>query len=514
MRDHKQGAALRRQRPSYPSRAPWLLAAGVVALLLGVVTVLWNLVGALPAALVLGVLTVVLTGLVLRAERRLAHRAAHDPLTGLPNRGRFMDRLSDALARASQPDERLAVLFLDLDHFKVVNDGLGHTAGDRLLNEIGQRLLGLVGAGGTVARFGGDEFMVLCEDIGDETAARELAAHVTAAVRLPISLGDQEGEVFVTASVGIALSNGHDTADSLLRDADAAMYRAKEHGRARLEVFEPRNHDHAVDHLRTGNALHRALERREFEVHFQPVIDLEAGGVTGFEALLRWRHPERGLVPPGDFIGRAESTGLIVPIGAWVLAEACQQAARWQAADSDAPPLTISVNLSPRQLAEPSLPMEVARIIAETGVHPDSVWLEITETTLMHDAESAIGTLEALQAQGVHIAVDDFGTGYSSLSYLKRFPVEALKVDRTFVDGLGRDAEDTVIATACVSLAHALGLTAIAEGVESPAQLAELRTLGCELAQGFLFAAPASAPDLGERPVDSLGNWAGLSVDG
>src|SRR5680860_101298 len=245
--------------------------------------------------------------------------------------------------------------------------------------------------------------MVLCEDIGDETAARELAARLTAALRLPISLGDQEGEVFVTASVGIALSNGHDTADSLLRDADAAMYRAKEHGRARLEVFEPRNHDHAVDHLRTGNALHRALERREFEVHFQPVIDLEAGGVTGFEALLRWRHPERGLVRPGDFIGRAESTGLIVPIGAWVLAEACQQAARWQAADSDAPPLTISVNLSPRQLAEPSLPTEVARIIAETGVHPDSVWLEITETTLMHDAESAIGTLEALQAQGVHL---------------------------------------------------------------------------------------------------------------
>ncbi|MGH9033440.1 MAG: putative bifunctional diguanylate cyclase/phosphodiesterase, partial [Acidimicrobiia bacterium] len=511
---HKQGRAPRRRRPSYPSRAPWLLAAGVVALLLGVVTVVWARGGKLPAALILGVLTIVLTGLVLRAERRLAHLAALDPLTGLPNRDRFMGGVAEALARASQTEARLAVLFLDLDHFKVVNDGLGHPAGDRLLNEIGRRLLGLTSRRGTVARFGGDEFMVLYEDVGDEAAARELATRLTAAVRLPIALSEHEGEVFVTASIGIALSNGNDTADSLMRDAGAAMYRAKEQGRARLEVFDPQNHERAVDHLRTANALHRALERREFEVHFQPVIDLEAGGVTGFEALLRWRHPERGLVAPGEFIGRAESTGLIVPIGAWVLAEACQQAARWQASHADRPPLTISVNLSPRQLAEPSLPAEVARTMAETGVHPDSVWLEITETTLMHDAESAIGTLEALQEQGVHIAVDDFGTGYSSLSYLKRFPVEALKVDRTFVDGLGRDPEDTVIATACVSLAHALGLTAIAEGVESPTQVAELRTLGCELAQGFLFAAPASAPDLGDRPVDNLGNWAGLTADG
>ncbi|HEX6313005.1 MAG TPA: EAL domain-containing protein [Acidimicrobiia bacterium] len=327
------------------------------------------------------------------------------------------------------------------------------------------------------------------------------------AIKLPVTLhdGEAEAEVFVTASVGIALSNGHDSGAALLRDADAAMNRAKEHGRARCEVFDPRSRENAVDHLRTGNALHRALERGEFEVHFQPVVDLEAGAVTGFEALLRWRHPERGLVPPGEFIARAESTGLIVPIGAWVLEEACRQAARWQEVHRGQAPLTISVNLSPRQLAEPTLPAQVARIIAETGVHPDSVWLEITETTLMHDAESAIGTLEALQEQGVHIAVDDFGTGYSSLSYLKRFPVEALKVDRTFVDGLGRDAEDTVIATACVSLAHSLGLTAIAEGVESHAQLAELRTLGCELAQGYLFAAPTSAPELGERPAERVG---------
>ena len=378
MTEHQQGASPRRRPRSYPPRAPLLLVAGVVAPLLGVVAVLWVGMGVLVAALTLGVLSVVLTCLVLRAERRLAHLAAHDPLTGLPNRERFMDGVAAALARGSQTDSRrrLAVLFLDLDHFKVVNDGLGHTAGDRLLNEIGRRLRGLIGGAGTVARFGGDEFMVLCEDVDDDEAARKLAARLTAAVRLPIALSEHESEVFVTASVGIALANGHDTADSLLRDANAAMYRAKEQGRARLEVFDPRDHDRAVDHLRTGNALHRALERREFEVHFQPLIDLEAGGVTGFEALLRWRHPERGLVAPGDFIGRAESTGLIVPIGAWVLAEACRQAALWQAAHADGPPLTISVNLSPRQLAEPSLPGEVARIITETGVHPDSVWLE------------------------------------------------------------------------------------------------------------------------------------------
>ena len=341
--------------------------------------------------------------------------------------------------------------------------------------------------------------------------APAIAKKIIEAFRAPIVLDGNP--VTVTASVGIALSNGGATAESLIRDADTAMSRAKQQGRARFQLFDGRMRPGAADDLRTGSALRRALERQEFALYFQPVIDLERGGVTGFEALLRWRHPERGLVAPGEFIALAEATGLIVPIGAWVLEEACRQTARWQQAAGDAATLTISVNLSPRQLAEPTLPDDVARIIRDTGVHPDSLWLEITESTLMHDAESAIGVLQSLQAQGVHIAVDDFGTGYSSLSYLKRLPVEALKVDQSFVDGLGRDPEDTALTTACVSLAHALGLTAIAEGVESPAQLAELRTLGCELAQGFLFAEPHPAIELGERPVETLGAWAGLRTD-
>ncbi len=310
----------------------------------------------------------------------------------------------------------------------------------------------------------------------------------------------------MTASVGIALSGGElETPETLLRNADAAMYRAKEHGRARAEVFESDAHDRAVRHLRTGNELHRALERGELRLHYQPIMNLETGHVSGFEALLRWEHPQRGLVRPDDFVGLAEETGLVVPIGVWALEEACRQAAIWQTAGSD---LSISVNLSPRQLAEPGLPDDVARVLHSTGINPESLWLEITENTLMRDAETAVRILGSLRSLGVRLAVDDFGTGYSSMSYLKRFPVQALKVDRTFVDGLGREPEDTVICTAVVSLAHALGLHAVAEGVETPEQLAELRTLGCELAQGYLFGKPAPADHFGERPHE--GRWAEL----
>jgi len=385
-----------------------------------------------------------------------AHRPSRDPLTGLPDRVQFLDRVRDALDRTDE-HRRAAVFLVGLDHFKMVNDALGHEAGDRLLETIAHRLLWALRPNDTLARLGGDEFLVVCDDVADAEHAHELATDVTEQIARPVML--DEGEVFVTASIGIALSGPGSTAPSLVRDADSAMWRAKNQGRARSELFDGRTRPGAVDDLRTGSELRRALERREFALYFQPVIDLERGGVTGFEALLRWHHPERGLVAPGEFISLAETTGLIVPIGAWVLEEACRQSARWQEASDQAPPLTISVNLSPRQLAEPGLPDEVARIIRDTGVHPDSVWLEITENTLMVDAESAIGVLRSLQNQGVHIAVDDFGTGYSSLSYLKRLPVEALKVDQTFVDGLGHDPEDTALATACVSLAHALGLS-------------------------------------------------------
>jgi EAL domain-containing protein (putative c-di-GMP-specific phosphodiesterase class I) len=313
----------------------------------------------------------------------------------------------------------------------------------------------------------------------------------------------------VTASLGVAVSSRPgDTADSLLRDADTAMYRAKEQGRARTEVFDERTHARAVHQLRTGNDLHRALERGEFRVHYQPVVHLGDGSIGGFEALVRWQHPTRGLIHPGEFITLAEETGLIVPLGLWVLEEACSQVAAWQASrPADRDPLCISVNLSPRQLAEPTLADDIARILERSGIDPDAVWLEITESTLMHDAESAVSALRALRSLGVHLSVDDFGTGYSSLSYLKRFPVEALKVDRSFVDGLGREPGDTAIVTAVITLAHALGLRAVAEGVETEVQVRELRALGCDMAQGYLFSTPKHADHVGDGAPDDPELW-------
>ncbi len=433
---------------------------------------------------------------------RLAHQAIHDPLTGLPNRVLFMDRVSQALIHCQTSGLRCVVLFLDLDRFKFVNDSLGHAAGDRLLSTIGDRLRNALRPNDTVARFGGDEFTVLCEDIEDEHGAIDVAQRIEAVFEDIVSLPDGL-ETFVTVSIGVALSGDSDepdTPESLVRNADAAMYRAKEQGRNRWALFDEGTRHAAVNVLQTGNDLHRALERDEFRVYYQPIIDLETGQISGFEALVRWLHPERGLIPPDQFIGLSEDTGLIVPLGRWVLTAACQQLATWQAKTTDRPPLTMSVNLSPRQLAEPKFPEQVARILENSGVRPGTVWLEITEGTLARDAKSAVSALRALRAQGVHLSVDDFGTGYSSMSYLKRYPVEALKVDRSFVDGLGTETDDTALVTATVSLAHALGLRAIAEGVETPTQLAELRTLGCEYGQGYLFGRPQPAQAFGDSP--------------
>jgi len=435
----------------------------------------------------------------------LAHQAIHDPLTGLPNRLLFVDRLRRVLADGNG-QSRIAVMFLDIDHFKVVNDSLGHPAGDRLLQALADRLRTALRPNDVIARFGGDEFTVLCEGVADEAAARVLADRILTAVCRPIALN--EGEVFVTASVGIALSGGElETPETLLRNADAAMYRAKEQGRARAELYAVETHDRAVRHLRTGNDLHRALERGELRMHYQPIISLEQGRVAGFEALLRWEHPQRGLMGPDEFVDLAEETSLVVPIGEWALEEACRQVTKWHEGGAD---ISMSVNLSPRQLAEPGLPERVADVLRRTNVRPDSIWLEITENTLMRDAESTVTALVALRALGVHLSVDDFGTGYSSMTYLKRFPVEALKVDRSFVDGLGRETEDTAICTAVVSLAHALGLHAVAEGVETPEQLAELRTLGCELAQGYLFGRAQPAEHYGDEPTAR--RWADFGV--
>ena len=433
----------------------------------------------------------------------LAHQAIHDPLTGLPNRMLFVDRLGRELSRAATMRQRIAVLFLDLDRFKVVNDSLGHSAGDRLLVAVADRLSGAMHPDDVVARFGGDEFVVMCQNVTSGEVAELTAERLSSVIAKPFAL--VEGEVFVTASIGIAVSDGqNETPETLLRNADAAMYRAKENGRDRAEFFDAPTHHRAVDDLRTDSALHRAIERGELRMHYQPLLELTRGRLIGFEALIRWQHPERGLVPPSEFIPLAEETGLIVPLGMWALEEACRQAAAWHQESSDGTRLSISVNLSPRQLAEPSLPNEVARVLSETRIHPDAVWLEITEATLMRDVESALSALNALRALGLHLSVDDFGTGYSSLAYLERLPVESLKIDRSFVSGVGHRSDSTAITTAIVSLAHGLNLKTIAEGIEQPHQLERLQSMGCELGQGFLLGAPRPPEFYGADPVLAL----------
>ena len=436
---------------------------------------------------------------------RLAHQAIHDPLTGLPNRLLFVDRLRRALAGTDPhangdgtfPAGRIAVLFLDLDHFKVVNDSLGHSAGDRLLVAVADRLRAAIRPDDTVARFGGDEFTVLCTGVPDETTARELADRVANAVCRPVQLA--EGEVFVTASIGIALSGGElETPETLLRNADSAMYGAKDHGRSRAELFDSGAHDRAVTHLRTGNELHRALERSELRLHYQPIVSLETGRITGFEALMRWEHPERGMVRPDEFIGLAEETGLIVPMGRWALAGGVPAgvvvALAGRDADDQREPVAAPARGADAHRRGRRGPAHDARSI------PTSIWLEITESTLMRDAETAVVTLGKLRALGVHLSVDDFGTGYSSMTYLKRFPVEALKVDRSFVDGLGEESGDTAICTAVVSLAHALGLRAVAEGVETASQVAALRTARLRAGAGLPLRPARAVGDVRRAP--------------
>jgi diguanylate cyclase (GGDEF)-like protein/PAS domain S-box-containing protein len=437
---------------------------------------------------------------------RLAHQALHDPLTGLPNRVLFLDRLGHALERTERTGLQVAVLFLDLDRFKVVNDSLGHGAGDQLLVEVAHRLRTVVRPLDTVARFGGDEFTILLEDVPDEGQATTIAERIGVSISEPFDLSDSE--VFVNTSIGIALGSGAaQSSEGLVRDADAAMYRAKEKGRARYEVFDDRVRATVVERLSLESALHRALARGEFQLNYQPEVDLRTGKVVAVEALLRWRSQERGLLRPGQFISVAEETGLIVPIGSWALREACHQAKRWRdlqrsqatldLANSEPLPMpTVWVNLSARQLAHPGLVDSVAEALAESRCDPGSICLEITESVLMGDAGSTIETLEALRDLGVRLGVDDFGTGYSSLVYLKRFPVDLLKIDRTFTDGLGREPDDTAIVTAVVGLAHSLGLTAVAEGVETADQVAALRTLGCDVGQGFFFSDPLSATEI------------------
>ena len=430
---------------------------------------------------------------------RLAHEAAHDAMTGLPNRARFMERLELAL-QASDDEAGVAVMFVDLDQFKMINDGLGHAAGDQVLATVADRLRQVLRADDVVARFGGDEFTVLCGGVVDAAAALERAARMTRTIAEPIPLG--AGEVFVTASVGIALSgSGDDSPEALLRDADTAMYRAKAEGRAQVCVFREANGREAVTHLQTVNELHRALERGEFRLHYQPIVRVATREVIGFEALLRWDHPERGLLAPGGVHRARRGHGvdhLDRCVGARDRLRAGPAVAARLPCVPGQVPLTINVNLSPRQLADPELPANVAAILARTGLSGSSLCLELTENTLMHHTSRVIDTMQALRAQGITLSIDDFGTGYSSLAYLQQFPVESLKIDRTFVDGIGTDAGDTSIVRAVVDLAHTLGLVAVAEGVETVAQLDGLRAIGCDLAEGYLLgrAQPAELVDL------------------
>ncbi len=427
------------------------------------------------------------------AERALLHQAFHDTLTGLPNRALLADRLGQALARRERRCLEAAVLFLDIDRLKWVNDSLGHAAGDQLLVDVARRLESVLRPGDTVARFGGDEFVVLCEELSAAGEAVTVAERLRDALASPFHVRGRE--IGLTASIGIALAStsSHDTPDALLRDADAAMYRAKERGRDRVELFDDHMRSRAMARLETESTLRRAIEQTELRVHYQPVIELATGRATGLEALVRWEHPERGLVPPSEFITVAEETGLIVGLGAYVLAEACTQVARWNHRRPDGEPLTVSVNLSPHQLRARGLRELVAEALQHTGLDPRLLCLEITETALVEDADSNRAALDSLKDLGVTLAVDDFGTGYSSLLYLRRFPVDVLKIDRSFVVGLETNAEDTAIVSGVVGLAQALGLQAVAEGVETPEQAACLRQLGCPLAQGYHWSKPLTA---------------------
>jgi diguanylate cyclase (GGDEF)-like protein/PAS domain S-box-containing protein len=431
----------------------------------------------------------------IRQADELAYQATHDPLTDLPNRTMLLEALDEAIDAARDRRRLVALLFLDLDRFKVVNDSLGHDAGDELLIEAARRISRVLRPGDIVARLGGDEFVVVCRDVTDAQQASAIALRITTALEsTPIVLGN--GELSITASVGVALSDGEAAhPESLLRDADAAMYRAKDLGRARLELFDESMRRHHSGRREVAEELADAIERGQIEVHFQPCVTLADMRVTSVEALARWNHPERGLLLPEEFISVAEETGQIVGLGLSVLRVACEQGHSWEAAMGAAAP-RVHVNLSARQLSASNLPELVLGVLDGTGLSPSRLCLEITESVLMDDAASAVNTLWDLKALGVVLAIDDFGTGYSSLSYLRKFPVDVIKVDRSFVDGLGPDPEDSAVVAAIISLAHTLDLEAVAEGVETVGQVDALRNLGCHGAQGFLFAHPMPATDV------------------
>ncbi|HYX65311.1 MAG TPA: EAL domain-containing protein [Burkholderiales bacterium] len=423
-----------------------------------------------------------------RYQVELEHQANYDALTGLPNRNLLNDRLRQAVY-AQRSLRHLAVVFMDLDHFKLINDSLGHGTGDKLLKAMAERLRSVLREGDTVGRVGGDEFVLILNDQTNEEVVFRAMQRIAAKIAEPLVIDARE--LYVTCSAGISLypQDGRDV-DTLLRNADAAMYRAKEHGRANFQFYTSEMNERVSDRLALESALRRALERREFMLHYQQKVDLRTGEIIGAEALVRWSHPEWGVVRPARFIPIAEETGLIVPLGEWVVHEAARQARAWL--DAGLSPGVVSVNLSARQFRQENLVRIVSRILEETRLDPAALEMELTESMVMHNVETAIATLQGLKSLGISLSVDDFGTGYSSLSYLKDLPIDTLKIDRAFVRdiGTGAESEDGILAQAIISLGHALNLKVIAEGVETDAQVHFLKRHGCDQVQGFLYGEP------------------------
>ncbi|HUF80785.1 MAG TPA: EAL domain-containing protein, partial [Burkholderiales bacterium] len=429
-----------------------------------------------------------------RAEDSLQYVAMHDPLTGLPNRRHFQEALSEGVARAERAGHGLGVLFVDLDRFKNINDALGHTAGDSVLKTCAQRFAHALRESDLIAHISGDEFVVLLERCSDATAAVAVARKLLEAAGKPLLVHGQE--ISITASIGIALfpADGVD-GETLLKHADIALFRAKEQGRNTYQFYSAQMNTGTAERLALESKLRHALERGELSVHYQPKLDIRTQQVAGAEALLRWTHPELGAISPADFIPLAEETGLIVPIGAWVLREATAQARRWQ--ESGMPGVRVAVNLSARQFRDPALGQHVARALAEAGLDPRLLELEITESMVMQEPEKATALLKELKAMGLYLSIDDFGTGYSSLAYLKRFPIDSLKIDRSFIKGIPADTDDLAITQAVIAMAHGLRLRTVAEGVETEEQLDWLKRFGCEEIQGYLFSKPLPAEEAG-----------------
>jgi diguanylate cyclase (GGDEF)-like protein/PAS domain S-box-containing protein len=441
-----------------------------------------------------------------RAEQQLAHNAFHDSLTGLPNRALFMDRLDRSIRYAARhPDYMYAVLFLDIDRFKIVNDSLGHGVGDELLLGVGKRLESCLRQGDTVARLGGDEFAILLDDIKDGSDATRVVDRIDKEMSTPFLLQGQE--FYSAASIGIALSaSNYMSPEEVLRDADIAMYRAKNNGRGSYEIFDHEMHKQAVSQLALETDLRRAIERQEFVMHYQPIVSLSDGTLNGFEALVRWNHPRRGLLMPADFIPIAEETGLMLPMGWLIMRMACKQMKAWLDAYPDRPDLTMSTNLSTRQFSQPDLVEGIERILAETGCPARNLKLEITESTVMQNAASAADMLLRLRARGITLCIDDFGTGYSSLSYLNSFPVDTLKIDRSFITRIDDDGASVELIETIVGLSRILGMSAVAEGIETLEQLELVRRLGSEMAQGYFLSTPLDS-DAAENLLRDDVSW-------